>query len=173
MKKNPITWLENLVKDTPFAFLGQFVRFGLVGVSNTLIQYAVEMLGYYVFFKNSDFSGLTALLRRLGFAGVSGEGVKVVVVTVIGFVVSVTNAYYWNSRFVFGDGDNPRRSWGGYFKSVISYGLTGLLLAPALKIWMQGWGLPYWAVTLLTLIVTIPLNFALNKLWAFRRGKEG
>ncbi len=172
MKKNPITWLEEKVKGTPFAFLGQFIRFGLVGVSNTLIQYLIEMLGYYVLFRNADFARLTGFLHGLGLTGVTGEGVKVVVVTAIGFVVSVTNAYYWNSRFVFDEDGKPVRSWGGYFKSVVSYGFTGLILAPALKLWMQGWGLPYWAVTLLSLVVTIPLNFVLNKLWAFRHTKE-
>ncbi len=176
MKTNPITWLEAKVQGTPFAFLGQFIRFGLVGVSNTLIQYAIEMLGYYAVFRDTSFEGAASLLRGLGLGGVTGEAVRVVVVTAIGFVISVTNAYYWNSRFVFGDSGKPVRSWAGYFKSVASYGFTGLVLAPVLKLWMQGWGLPYWAVTLLTLIVTIPLNFVLNKLWAFRRrdntGKE-
>ena len=28
-------------------------------------------------------------------------------------------------------------------------------------------GIPYWAAGLLSLIVTIPLNFLMNKFWAF------
>ena len=43
--------------------LVQFIKFGLVGVSNTLISYAVEMLGYYVLFSRGMFAGVAAWLK--------------------------------------------------------------------------------------------------------------
>ena len=69
----------------------QFIKFGLVGVSNTLISYAVEMLGYYVLFSSSTFPGTVSLLAGMGLT-VTGEQLRVIVVTALSFVISVTNA---------------------------------------------------------------------------------
>ena len=80
--------------------LVQFIKFGLVGVSNTLISYVVEMLGYYVLFVHMSFAGIVSLLGTLGIAA-TGEQMRVIVVTLLSFVISVTNSYYWNSRYVF------------------------------------------------------------------------
>lgn len=145
----------------------QFIKFGLVGVSNTLISYAVEMLGYYVLFRASTFPGTISLLGRMGIV-VTGEQVRVIVVTALAFIISVTNAYYWNNRYVFGQakktaGQHAR----AYLKTAACYALTGLILAPAAKVWLVGVGVPFWIASLSTLIVTIPLNFLMNKFWAF------
>ena len=59
--------------------LWQFVKFGIVGLSNTLISLAV-------------YEACLAL------------GVHYLLADPIGLVVSVVNAYYWNNRCVFGDG---------------------------------------------------------------------
>lgn len=146
-----ITALES----SPVAPLVQFVKFGLVGVSNTLISYGIEMAGYYW------------ILRTVPWQ----EANKILVVTAIAFVVSVTNSYFWNSRFVFAS--KQRRSMGQrirtFIKTSACYGLTGLVLAPALKIYLEKQGIPYWACSLLALFVTIPLNFILNKMWAFSK----
>lgn len=158
------TWLEN----SRFAPLLQFVKFGMVGVTSTIIQYGIEMLCYYLLFQNATFEGAVGLLGRLGIA-VSGEQVKVVVVTAMAFVVSVTNSFTLNSHFVFRS--ETKQTAGqiakAYGKTVLCYASTGIVLAPLLKLWMGGFGIPYWAASLLSLIVTIPLNFILNKFWAF------
>lgn len=136
--------------------LVQFIKFGLVGVSNTAISYGIEMLCYYVLLVNAPMS----------------EGVRVIVTSVLAFIVSVTNSYYWNSRYVFKSGGEKKtlsQHLRAYAKTVASYGVTGLLLAPALKLLLGRWGVPYWAASLGSLVVTIPLNFVLNKFWAFRK----
>ena len=149
----------------------QFIKFGLVGVSNTLISYAVEMLGYYVLFSSSTFPGTVSLLASIGLT-VTGEQIRVIVVTVLSFVISVTNAYYWNNRCVFGQGKKTvGEHLRTYLKTVACYALTGLLLAPAAKVWLVGVGVPFWIASLSTLIITIPLNFILNKFWAFGKKK--
>lgn len=56
-----------------------------------------------------------------------------------------------------------------YLKTVACYGVTGLLLAPAIKVYVTALGVPYWLSSLGALVVTIPLNFILNKFWAFRK----
>lgn len=144
--------LRALWRHPRLAGLVQFIKFGLVGVSNTLISYAVENGCYYW--------ALAAL----------SEGPRVIWANVLAFVISVTNSYYWNNRFVFRRGErlNLRAHLKTYLKTVACYGVTGLLLGPALKLLLTGWGVPYYLGSLLTLIVTIPLNFVLNKFWAYR-----
>ena len=140
-----------------FAPLVQFVKFGLVGVSNTAISYGIEMLCYYVLFRNVAWD----------------EKVKIAVISALAFIVSVTNSYYWNNRFVFAQGKKSApEHLKTYLKTMACYALTGLVLAPALKIWLNGLGWPYWLASLASLAVTIPLNFVLNKFWAFGKKKE-
>lgn len=139
-----------------FRTLLQFIKFGIVGLSNTAISYGIEMLCYYVLLVNAAW----------------GEGAKVIVTSVLAFVVSVTNSYFWNNKFVFASG---RKDWRGhlksYLKTVACYGVTGLILSPVVKLLLGNWGVPYWAASLASLIITIPLNFVMNKLWAFRTDK--
>lgn len=136
----------------------QFIKFGLVGVSNTLISYGIEMLCYYVLFMHTA----------------CAESVKIIVTSVLAFVISVTNSYYWNSRYVFKNGARKTlcEHIVSYLKTVVCYGATGLVLAPLLKVYVSGLGVPYWFSSLGTLIVTIPLNFVLNKFWAFAKNAD-
>ena len=69
-----LAWLDN----SRFVPLLQFVKFRLVGVSNTLISYGIEMLCYYGLFTGVDWS----------------EAVKTEVTSTMAFIVSVTNSYY-------------------------------------------------------------------------------
>ena len=122
----------------------QFIEFCVVGVSNTLIHYAVYAL--LVFF-----------------------GVNYVLANLIAFLISVTNAFYWNNKYVFKTKKGEKRSlFGSFFKTVLSYGITGLGLATVLLVlWVEILGLPELLGPVLNLLVTIPLNFLLNKFWAF------
>ena len=162
------------LENSRFGGLLQFVKFGLVGVSNTLISYAVEMLCYYVLLTDASFDRPAEALSFLS----AGMTYRILWTNVLAFVISVTNSYYWNSRFVFKNG-GVRRTAGqhvrAYLKTVACYALTGLLLAPWLKSVLSAQpspGIPYWAASLLTLIITIPLNFVLNKFWAFGERRE-
>lgn len=152
-KENKWPGMLKKLEDGKLAPLLQFVKFGLVGVSNTAISYGIEMLCYYVLFANVNWP----------------ENVKIAVTSGIAFFVSVTNAYYWNHRYVFKNGDKktPKQHLLTYLKTVACYGVTGLLLVPLLKMWLGGMGVPLWLSSLGTLVVTIPLNFLLNKFWAF------
>ena len=78
--KEKLKALMERLEQSKLAPLVQFVKFGLVGVSNTAISYAIEMLGYYVVFARVNWP----------------ERVRIAVVTAIAFVVSVLNSYYWN-----------------------------------------------------------------------------
>lgn len=150
--------IAKLMENPKFAPLLQFIKFGLVGVSNTAISYGIDMLCYYV------------LLSGSGWV----EGTKVIVSSALAFFVSVTNSYYWNNRFVFGQGEKKtaKQHLLTYGKTVLCYGVTGLVLAPLIKQWAASLGVAYWLASLMSLVVTIPLNFVLNKFWAFSGKKK-
>jgi len=119
----------------------QFIKFGIVGVSNTLISFLI----YYVliYFK-----------------------INYVVANTIGFVVSVLNSYYWNNKFVF------KKIAGGNLKPLIktfvSYGTTFVISTVLLVIMVNYLNISELIAPILNLIITIPLNFLLNKFWAFK-----
>lgn len=125
--------------------LCQFVKFGVVGVSNTLISYAV-----YAVLVNLNWHYLLA--------------------SVAGFVVSVINAYYWSDRYVFKAQEGEERVWWKVFlKTFISYAGTGLILNNILLvIWVDVAGIHEMLGPVINLFVTVPLNFLLNKYWAYR-----
>lgn len=123
----------------------QFVKFGIVGVSNTMVAY-----GIYLIF----------LLL----------GTHYLVGSVVGFVVSVLNSFYWNNKYVFKDKETVQRSLGKtLLKTFMAYGFTGLILANILLyLWVDVLNVSEVIAPLINLVITIPLNFVINKLWAFK-----
>lgn len=125
--------------------MSQFLKFALVGLSNTLIAYLVYAFCVYI--------GLHYLLANA-----------------IAFAVSVLNAYYWSNRFVFRKGEGESRSaiW-TLIKTYLAYGSTGLVLASVLLwLYVDRFGISEYIAQLLVLVVTIPLNFIINKYWSFK-----
>lgn len=164
--------LNEILKDKKAADFIQFLKFGIVGVSNTLISYGVEMLCFYVLFYDVKFTSVVSFFNNIGIP-TTGEAVKVVITSAIAFIISVTNSYLLNNRFVFKNGS---KTIGGhiisYLKTVLCYGITGLVLAPIIKILLNNAGIAYYIAAFSSLIITVPLNFVLNKFWAFAK-KEG
>ena len=126
----------------------QFVKFGIVGVSNTLISYIV-----YVILVTFGCHYLAASL--------------------LGFLISVINAFYWNNKYVFKvDGTEKRIWWSSFIKTFISYAGTGLILNNILLvIWIDIFQMNEMLGPIVNLFITIPLNFLLNKFWAFKEKK--
>ena len=125
--------------------LQQFIKFGIVGLLNTLISYLV-----YVVLVMLGAHYLTANLA--------------------GFFASVLNAYYWNSRYVFHfNRENRCAGFKALLKTFVSYAGTGLVLSNILLVlWVEWLHIPEIAAPLINLIITIPLNFILNKFWAYK-----
>jgi len=121
--------------------LRQFIKFGIVGVSNTLISLAI----YY-------------LLVSLG--------VNYIVSNTVAFVISVLNAYYWNNKYVFQK--SSRSHFVALMRTYIAYGFTFLLGTALLYIMVRHLSISKYIAPLINLCFTIPINFLINKLWAFK-----
>lgn len=129
----------------------QFVKFGIIGLSNTVISYILNVAVLLIlspFSVSWDF-----------FAG-----------NMVGFLLSVLWSFYWNNRFVFTMQEGQRRSvWKALLKTYLAYGFTGIILNNILSwIWITKFGISKFIAPVINLIVSVPLNFIINKLWAFR-----
>ena len=120
----------------------QFIKFAIVGCSNTLINLAT----YY------------ALLFL---------GIHYLAAYTIGFLVSVCNAFYWNNKYVFKN-KQEKNIIKAFFKVFSSYGFTFILSILLMSLMVEILGVTSIIAPIIKLIVTIPLNFILNKVWAFK-----
>lgn len=124
----------------------QFLKFGIVGGINTIISYLLTNLFYYVFSLNEQLCNLLV------------------------FIITVYISFYLNGKYVFKSDEKEGKS---FLKSLLkvyaSYSITGLFLTGILLyVEEQLFGIPHYIATLMNLIVTIPLNFILNKFWSFK-----
>lgn len=150
--------------------LVQFIKFGLVGVSNTVVYYLVYAL-VYTFSDNYILSN------------------------VIGWAISVINAYIWQNMFVFREQEDKAKRvwWRVLIKTYMAYAFTGLIVNNVLLwlwmdvigignycdgviLWLESVGVMVTAerfagyiAPLLNAAVTIPTNFVINKFWAYRQ----
>lgn len=137
----------------------QFLKFGLVGASNTLIGYLI----YVVTLK---------LLRVLDL----WPTIDIYIAQFIMFVLSVAWSFYWNNKFVFKkEEERERNIIAALIKTYISYAFTSLVLSELLLvIWVKYLGINEYIAPIISLFITVPLNFLIQKLWAFKDkdGKE-
>ena len=148
----------------------QFIKFGMVGVVNTLTSYGIYSVLFYF-------------------------GVDPLICNIPAFIISVLVSFLLNNRFVFRESEEKeKRKW--YLvliKTYISYSFTGLFLAEALTfLWLNilhieqytgvlisplaHFGINLTAdkiagylVPILNLVISVPINFLLNKFWAYRQ----
>ena len=88
----------------------------------------------------------------------------------IAFILSVLWSFYWNNKFVFTARDGQKRNlWQALIKTYIAYGFTGIILNNVLShVWINVLGISKFVAPLINLIISVPLNFIINKLWAFK-----
>ena len=133
----------------------QFVKFGLVGVWNTVFSYAINVCCLLIF-------------HKLGI--LSTANLDMYVANTIAFILSVLVSFLLNSKFVFTLEEGQSRSfWKALLKSYLSYGFTGIILNNVLAyLWVNVLGISKFIAPLISLIIAIPINFFMNKLWAFK-----
>ncbi len=148
----------------------QFLKFALVGVSNTVVSEAVYAI--LVYWK-----------------------IHYLAASLIGFLLSVLNAYFWSSRYVFTEQPHEEKRvwWKVLIKTYAAY-LWGYLASAALLVFwidlikvsrfMEHLGtrlvnagyerldavfLGNLLAAALNLVITVPMNFVTNKYWAYRQ----
>lgn len=145
-----INWLKTKFnikeKKDLFLLLWQFVKFGLVGISNTAVNFAI----YYLFL------WINPELYLLG--------------SVLGTIISILNAFIWNDLLVFKGNEKDFKSiLKRLLKTFISYGATGLLSNILLYLEVNFLNVSKAYAPVINLLVTIPLNFLINKFWTFKK----
>lgn len=118
----------------------QFIKFGIVGVSNTLLSLTV----YYI---------------------ILWIGGHYMLANILSWVISVYNAFYWNNKYVFKNNNSYLKA---LIRTYLSYGASFLVGSVLLVVYIECFKVSDKVAPLLTLIITIPLNFLMNKYWTFR-----
>lgn len=139
--------------DDTFQTIMQFIKFGIVGASNTVISYVIYVGGLMVFKKLNILQDYNYLLAQM-----------------IAFILSVLWSFYWNNKKVFVPEEGKKRStWKSLIKTYISYSFTGLFLnSILLVVWVNLLGISEFIAPLINLLISVPLNFIINKFWAFK-----
>ena len=133
----------------------QFVKFGIVGVSNTVISYLI----YLGVIKACEAANMFAKFDYI-------------IATVVSFVLSVLWSFYWNKRFVFELEGGMKTMLAALVKTYISYSFSGLFLSSILSVfWVEVVGISKLISPILNLLISVPVNFLLNKFWAFKGEK--
>lgn len=140
--------------DDIFQSIMQFVKFGIVGVSNTVISYVIYVIGLI-------------LLQKIHFL----PQYDYLLAQIAAFVLSVLWSFYWNNKMVFTLEAGENRSVGkALIKTFVSYSFTGLFLSSILLfLWVNVLEISEFIAPLINLLVTVPLNFLINKFWAFKQ----
>jgi putative flippase GtrA len=136
-----LLWKHIVNKDT----ITQFIKFGIVGFSNTVIAYIIYAvlvyLGLHYFFAN-----------------------------LAAFIISVLNSFFWNNKYVFKNNEGSKRSiFKSLIKTYISYAFSGIIIGNLLLFFfIDVLHISKYIAPLLGLFISVPLNFVLNKRWAFK-----
>ena len=131
----------------------QFVKFGIIGLSNTVVSYLIY-LGTLFFLQSRE------LFPQIDY----------LIGTVVAFLISVLWSFFWNRRFVFVPEEGKKVPWlQALIKTYISYAFTGLFLNSFLSFfWIEIVGISKIVAPVLNLVISVPINFFMNKLWAFK-----
>ncbi|MBD5524304.1 MAG: GtrA family protein [Lachnospiraceae bacterium] len=125
---------------------GQFIKFAIVGCSNTIINLAVYYLCIFL-------------------------GVNYLLAYTLGFLISVCNAFFWNNKYVFVN-KKETSIFKAFVKVFASYGFSFLLSIVLMSLLVEVCSISSLIAPILKMVVTIPLNFVLNKIWAFKDRKD-
>ena len=120
-----------------------------------------------------EFMALLMQFIKFGLVGVSNTAVSMAVYYILGTILSIANAFFWNDKFVFaGNANDWRSKLKRLGKTYVSYGGTSILSNVLLWIEVTFFAVSKSIAPIVNLLVTIPLNFIINKLWTFKESKK-
>jgi len=130
----------------------QFIKFGMIGAINTVLTFLIYQGFSWLFTFRWDLGPFTITDYMVGYT--------------IAFIITVANAYFLQTKFVF-NGEGQKHG-AKVFKTYTAYFTTFLITQVCLWIEVEIIGMPKsWAI-IPPMIITIPLNFVLNKFWVYK-----
>jgi putative flippase GtrA len=121
------------------------MNFGVIGVVNTLIDYGVFLLGYYLL------------------------GLPLVPANILSWLVAVSGSYVMNSFITFAAESGRQLRWRDYGTFVVS-GIAGLI-ANTTTLVVLSYVVPVLVAKVFAIGVSFLVNFSLSHLVVFRRGR--
>lgn len=121
--------------------LVQFVKFGLVGVSNTIITALVIWL----------------LLKVLGVSDLPAN--------ISGYIAGLINSFIWNRRWTF---ESKSKVKDTVFKFILTFVISYLLQLGVLYVLLHYLPVDAYWCHLLAMVVYTLVNFILNKFYTFK-----
>ena len=146
--RNIIDHLESRLSDGQRQNLGEVVRFGVVGVTATLLQYGI----YYA---------LIQLIPDTLSAG--RQHLWTTVSMTVGYLLSFIFNFYASTRFTFRVKANVKRGAGFVFSHCVNYGLQ--MLALNLFLWL---GLSKSLAPIPMFCICVPVSFLLVRFFLKR-----
>lgn len=128
----------------------QFIKFIIVGLSNTVVGYIANIVTLILL---KDYN--------VGWDYFAGN--------ISSFIFGVLWSYYWNSKYVFKTAEGEKRNhFVSLIKTYLSYAFTGLVLNNVFSyILVDILNVSKLIAPLINMILGMPINFLINKLWAF------
>ena len=126
----------------------QFIKFSLVGASNTIVSYVAYLI----------------ILFGLQFFGLIPD-VDYLVSQWIGYVASIFWAFALNRKYVF---EQSEKKWYvSLYRTFIAYSFTGLVLSSILLyIEVDIIGISKILAPIINVAICLPINYLMNKHWA-------
>jgi len=119
----------------------QFVKFGIVGVSNTLLTALVIYL----------------LLEVLNCSDYLSNAA--------GYVLGLINSFIWNQKWTFANKSSIKNT---FFKFVLIFIISYAVQLGNLFLWLNYTSVNPYICQLISMIIYIGLNFTLNKIYTFK-----
>lgn len=123
----------------------QFVKFILVGVTNTFVSYFF----YFIFWN---------------------LGVHYLAANILGYFMGIINSFFWNNKYVFVEKRDRRQMWKIFLRTCCSYMGIGFVMENILLVVSVQFMHAHEAIApVIVAILIVPINFIVNKLWAYRK----
>ena len=135
----------------------QFVKFALVGVTNTVISYLINAATLFILDKFNLFPNTDIYIGNI-----------------VAFILSVLWAFMLSNKFVFKEDESKEKRvwWKTLIKTYLAYAFTGLGLSNLIShVGVNVFHLSKYIPPLINLVVAVPINFVLNKFWAYGQKK--
>ncbi len=134
----------------------QLFKFTMVGFSNVIVSYSFYLIFFRLFHSAEILPNTDYLIAQF-----------------IGYVLSIFWSFYWNRRYVFVEGQDTVPWYTALIKSFIAYSFTGIFMNSLLSfLWVEIAGLSKIIAPIINLVINVPVNFVMNKFWAFRSKRK-